>query len=152
MVYALDSHGAPPYNATIMKSLILASFFLTLPTFGLAAPSAEPTEQTEESIAIDVTLPVGGVYNFLLKGNPTTGYTWNATVTSGDAVRVETEVMEPKEEEDGPILCGAPSPTKVTFTAEKSGDSVIVLEYKRAWETGKPAAKTITCKVTVAAE
>lgn len=148
----LDSHGVPPYNATVMKSLILASLFLTSPVFGLAASPSEPTEQTEESLAIDVALPVGGVYNFLLNGNPTTGYTWNATVKSGDAVRVETEVMEPKEEEDGPILCGAPSPTKVIFTAEKPGDSVIVLEYKRVWETDKPAAKTITCKVTVTAE
>lgn len=135
-----------------MKSLILASLFLAPLAFGLVAPAEEPTEQTEESVAMAVTLPVGAVHTMILDGNPTTGYTWNATVKSGDAVRVETEVMAPTKEEVGVILCGAPSPTKVTFTAEKPGEAVIVLEYKRVWETDTPAAKTVTCKVTVAAE
>lgn len=135
-----------------MKSLILASLFLAPLTFGLVAPAEEPTEQTEESVAMAVTLPVGAVHTMILAGNPTTGYTWNATVKSGDAVRVETELMPPTKKQDGLIACGAPSPTKVVFTAEKVGEAVIVLEYKRVWETDTPAAKTVTCKVTVAAE
>ncbi len=135
-----------------MKSLILASLFLAPLAFGPAAASEQPTESAAESVTTAVTLPVGAAHTIILNGNPTTGYTWNAMVKSGDAVRVETEVMAPTKAEDGVILCGAPSPTKVTLTAEKPGEAVIVLEYKRVWETDKPAAKTITCKVMVAAE
>lgn len=135
-----------------MKSLILASFFLSPLAFGSAAPSGQPSESAAESVTTAVTLPVSAVHTLILNGNPTTGFTWNVASQSSDAVRVETEVMAPAKEEGGVIFCGTPSPTKVTFTAEKPGEAVIVLEYKRAWETDTPAAKSIICEVTVTAE
>lgn len=147
----LTAPREPNYNGTIMKSLLLASVFLS-PLAFVPVASAEPSACAAESVTTSVALPVGAVHTLLLNGNPTTGFTWNVASQSSDAVRVETEVMRPTKEKAQKILCGSPSPTQVTITAEKPGEAIIVLEYKRVWETGTPAAKTIICKVTVAAE
>lgn len=135
-----------------MKNLLLASLFLVLPTMAVEAPDEQPTEQTAETVSMAVSLPVGAVHTLLLNGNPTTGFMWKVASQSGDAVRVETGLMKPETQANGKVLCGAPTPTKVTLTAEKPGESVIVLEYRRAWETDRPAAQTLTCRVSVSAE
>lgn len=102
----------------------------------------------EEAAQEQITIHEGETVTRVLDGNPTTGYLWKAEQLPEDAaVKVETAIL-PAEKGKCP-LCGAPSPTQVTITAQKPGTATVVVHYARPWEKDTPPAQTVQYDITV---
>ena len=69
-----------------------------------------------------------------LKGNPSTGYTWEAVLSDENIVEVSKEVKYLGAEG----MVGAPSMFYFTVRSVSSGNTVLTLEYKRSWEEKVP--------------
>lgn len=123
----------------------------TILSFFLAATCAVAQETAPSEAPELITVRVGETVTVSLNGNPTTGYTWNlAEPMKEDAPVLVTMAYGPvpDEDEENPC-CGAPCPTLVKMTGVHAGAASFTLEYKRVWETDRPAWKTRTFVVTV---
>ena len=69
-----------------------------------------------------------------LKGNPSTGYTWEAVLSSENIVEVSKDVKYLGSEG----MVGAPSMFYFTVSSVSAGNTVLTLEYKRPWEEIAP--------------
>lgn len=69
-----------------------------------------------------------------LKGNPSTGYTWEAVLASENIVEISKDVKYLGAEG----MVGAPSMFYFTVSSLSSGNTVLTLEYKRPWEEKAP--------------
>lgn len=69
-----------------------------------------------------------------LKGNPSTGYTWEASLSSENVVEVSKDVKYLGAEG----MVGAPSMFYFTVSSVAYGNTVLTLEYKRPWEEKAP--------------
>ena len=121
----------------MMKHIIFAAL---VGTAVIIAPAAVAEHETLE-------LAVGETQTITLPGNPTTGYVWRVAECP-EVVQVNL-AFEPKAQESGPPLCGAPSATVVSLTGLKAGQGVVKLVYARPWEKGKAPADTRAYTVTV---
>ena len=65
-----------------------------------------------------------------LKGNPSTGFTWEAVLSSENVVEVSKDVKYLGEKG----MMGAPSMFYFTVSSLSAGNTVLTLEYKRPWE------------------
>lgn len=74
-----------------------------------------------------------------LKGNPSTGYTWEAVLSSENVVTVSKDVKYLGSEG----MVGAPSMFYFTVSSLSSGNTVLTLEYKRPWEEKEPLEKKV---------
>ena len=74
-----------------------------------------------------------------LKGNPSTGYTWEAVLSSENVVTVSKDVKYLGDEG----MVGAPSMFYFTVSSVSAGNTVLTLEYKRPWEEKEPLEKKI---------
>ncbi len=79
-----------------------------------------------------------------LRGNPTTGYTWQVEISDESIVSVGEEIQYLGE--DG--MTGAPSLFNYTLYSEKPGITDVIFEYRRPWES-KPADNIRHYEVTV---
>ena len=69
-----------------------------------------------------------------LKGNPSTGYTWEAVLSDENIVEVSKDVKYLGAKG----MVGAPSMFYFTVRSLSSGNTVLTLEYKRPWEEKSP--------------
>ena len=69
-----------------------------------------------------------------LKGNPSTGYTWEAVLSDENIVEVSKDVKYLGA--NG--MVGAPSMFYFTVRSVSTGNTVLTLEYKRPWEEKEP--------------
>ena len=69
-----------------------------------------------------------------LKGNPSTGYTWEAVLASENIVKISKDVKYLGA--NG--LVGAPSMFYFTVRSVSVGNTVLTLEYKRPWDEKVP--------------
>ena len=69
-----------------------------------------------------------------LKGNPSTGYTWEAVLSSENIVEVSKEVKYLGAKG----MVGAPYMFYFTLRSLSVGNTVLTLEYKRPWEEKAP--------------
>ena len=69
-----------------------------------------------------------------LKGNPSTGYTWEAVLSDENIVEVSKDVKYLGAKG----MVGAPSMFYFTVLSLSSGNTVLTLEYKRPWEEKSP--------------
>lgn len=105
--------------------------------------AAEPVQEK-------ITMHEGETVTRTLDGNPTTGYLWKAQEQPAESpVKVETALVHREQRDDEPPVCGAPSPTQVTITAQKPGTATVVLHYARPWEKDTPPAQTVQYDITV---
>ena len=74
-----------------------------------------------------------------LKGNPSTGYTWEAVLSSENIVEISKDVKYL----GGEGMVGAPSMFYFTVSSLSSGSTVLTLEYKRPWEEKEALEKKI---------
>ena len=72
-----------------------------------------------------------------LKGNPSTGYTWEAVLASENIVEISKNVN------GGEGMVGAPSMFYFTVSSVSAGNTVLTLEYKRSWEEKEPLEKKV---------
>ncbi|MEW6555680.1 MAG: protease inhibitor I42 family protein [Actinomycetota bacterium] len=110
---------------------------------------AEDTEEIEVEAGLDFAIA--------LVSNPSTGYSWRlAEPLDEDVVELVSSEFEKKsvesegegEGEEGEMV-GAPGEELWTFTAVAEGETEIVLEYVRPWETDEEPEETVTIKVNV---
>ena len=69
-----------------------------------------------------------------LKGNPSTGYTWEAVLSDENIVEVSKDVKYLGAKG----MVGAPSMFYFTVRSVLTGNTVLTLEYKRPWEEKEP--------------
>ena len=74
-----------------------------------------------------------------LKGNPSTGYTWEAVLSSENIVEVSKDVKYIGAKG----MVGAPSMFYFTVSSLASGSTILTLEYKRPWEGKEPLEKKV---------
>jgi inhibitor of cysteine peptidase len=95
-------------------------------------------------------LKLGEVMSITLESNPSTGYSWFATVSNPDVLSQmgEPEYIEPTQS-SSTMIVGAAGTETFMFQGTASGSAIITLDYKRGWETGVAPEKTITITVEV---
>ena len=74
-----------------------------------------------------------------LKGNPSTGYTWEAVLASENIVEISKDVQNLGAKG----MVEAPSMFYFTVSSLSSGNTVLTLEYKRPWEEKEPLEKKV---------
>ena len=79
-----------------------------------------------------------------LKGNPSTGYTWEAVLASENIVEISKDVKYLGSEG----MVGAPSMFYFTASSLSEGSTILTLEYKRPWE-GKESLEKKVYNITV---
>ena len=81
-----------------------------------------------------------------LPANPTTGYSWSAAVSGKDVVVNEGSAYRAPSS----AALGAGGEQILAFEARRAGKATITLSYRRPWEKGVKAARTVIVTVTVA--
>ena len=74
-----------------------------------------------------------------IKGNPSTGYTWEAVLSDENVVEVSKDVKYLGAKG----MVGAPSMFYFTVRSVLTGNTVLTLEYKRPWEEKAPLEKKV---------
>lgn len=92
-----------------------------------------------------LTVAPATVITVMLEGNPTTGYSWESSI-SDPAVLKQTNVAEFKPS-SGAI--GAGGTFTFQFQAQSAGKTDVTLLYRRSWETGVAPLKTYHVTVEV---
>ena len=90
-----------------------------------------------------ITVKKGSILKVKLRGNPTTGFTWNDS-TPADVIKLSGKIGH---QAGGPAL-GAPGMSTATYQAMNTGKTQIVLEYKRVFEN-KPPVNTVKINIVV---
>jgi len=98
---------------------------------------------TDNNTAINVT--TGEFLVVTLEGNPTTGYTWEATEPLDDLVLQQVGDIAFVPESN---LIGAGGVQIATFEVVGAGDATIKMVYHRPWETEVEPVDTFTLNVT----
>ena len=95
------------------------------------------------------TVKRGDTLAIHLDANPTTGYRWElARLAGSSVVQIGLPDYQPETAAGVPRV-GAPGHTTFRFRAMQSGTSSIELAYRRPWETGVAAAKTVRFEIAV---
>lgn len=99
--------------------------------------------ETANGTAVDVTK--GGIVGISLRENPTTGYLWNATLSSGLTLLNDTYTVDPHAEG----MVGVGGTHLWLVRADAAGDQTFSAISKRPWEntTGTEDTFTLTLKV-----
>jgi predicted secreted protein len=83
-------------------------------------------------------LTTGDTADVTLKGNPTTGYTWQYTIADESIIKLDGESSVTDSD-----LIGAGSTFTWNFKALKPGETKITFKYYRAWEGNENAQQTV---------
>jgi rhodanese-related sulfurtransferase/predicted secreted protein len=102
----------------------LKSLFLITLIFGAFFMSSCTSQKSFESDSVTIEL----------KGNPSTGYTWEAVLSDENIVEVSKDVKYLGSEG----MVGAPSMFYFTVRSLSEGNTILTLEYKRPWEEIAP--------------
>lgn len=108
-----------------------------------------PVRLTEADNGRAVTVKAGEDIQVVLSGNPTTGYSWTASV-SDDAVLAQQGEPVYAQGNTDPSIVGAGGTYTFTFKAAAEGQVTLEFEYARPFETG--VAPIQTCSITVTVE
>jgi predicted secreted protein len=94
------------------------------------------------------TLPVGGIGQVTLSGNPTTGYSWHYKLSDGSILTLASSDYAAQSR---PGLAGAGGTYVWNFKAVKAGNTSITFKYYRDWEgeSSATAENTAVYQVTV---
>lgn len=92
-----------------------------------------------------VTIKRGEEILVALAANPTTGYSWSASVAGNTVVAAEGSAYRAPASR----ALGAGGEQILAFEARRTGTATITLSYGRPWEKGVKAAQTVVITVTV---
>ncbi|MBO5482694.1 MAG: protease inhibitor I42 family protein [Spirochaetaceae bacterium] len=107
----------------------LKSLFLITLILGAVFMSSCTSQKSFKSDSITIEL----------KGNPSTGYTWEAVLASENIVEISKDVKYL----GGEGMVGAPSMFNFTVSSVSAGSTILTLEYKRPWEEKAPLEKKV---------
>jgi len=140
-------------KGTILSVIALGAMGLIL-IAGSAGCSSESKVQADSKTYGDkdngtaISLKVNGTFQIRLEANATTGYSWNpAKDTNFEILAMEASQYEPDSTDKE--IAGGGGYALFNFKALKKGQTDLVLEYQRTWETGVEPAKTFKISVTV---
>lgn len=122
---------------------LLAATLLVGEAFGPGQPVG--ASLTEHDSGATVTVDKGGQIFVELKGNPTTGYSWEATISNPDVLRT---AAAPTFKPIGDAL-GAGGTFYFWFEATAPGRTELTLNYRRSWETGVAPLKSFQVRIVV---
>jgi len=128
-----------------MKRPILA-LAIALAAFALPAVAQELSGNVYTDPATPISVAKGHDFLVALPSNPTTGYSWTASVSS--AV-VENEGSAYQTHPAAAGMMGSGGQQIFSFDGSAKGTATITFSYARPFEKGKPAAKTAVFHVTV---
>ncbi len=95
------------------------------------------------------TLKKGEVMSISLESNPSTGYSWYATIANTNVlVSMGEPVYQEPSAASTPVV-GAPGTQIFYFQAVEVGTTTITLDYKRGWETNVAPVQTVAFTVEV---
>lgn len=115
-----------------MKKIIIYSFIL-LSLTGCNKITKE-TNQKKESKNTTITL----------KGNETTGYTWNCT-EENHYLKIKSTYQEDKKTDEN--MTGVGGKYTITLTGLKAGKAELICQYKRDWEEEAEETRTYPIKI-----
>lgn len=131
---------------TLMLAVVLAASLIA----GCGSTKKQSDEKDKE-IGGKVTgeskdVKVGEEFTIELESNPTTGYEWKMTTRPDAAILGLTtdEFVAPQSS-----ATGAPGMHVFRFKALKAGNTNMVFQYARSWETEEPPAQTHDVSVAV---
>ena len=104
-----------------------------------------PVHLGESESGQAVVLSVGQELVVTLPSNPSTGYAWSFQSSSSGVLRAGDSEYVPTP----PVLPGSGGQERFTFTGAAEGRTTLRFEYRRAFETGVPAARVIEYAVVV---
>ena len=76
-------------------------------------------------------------FTISLAENPTTGFSWQYEIADSSMLALENDYYEADKQSGSSV--GKGGMRYLTFVCKKSGDSVIVLTYRRPWQGGETA-------------
>jgi len=122
------------FGLVIVGMLMAFTASVMLPSQGVTAPYG-PADNGKT-----ITLSEGSTFKIILNENPSTGYSWNTTVSSGLLVETSDYVRGGK-----PGLMGAGGTHEWAIKAIGKGEQQFTAVYKRPWEpvTGNETAYTL---------
>ena len=101
------------------------------------------------STAVDsqnmINASVGETFTITLRGNPTTGYSWDATEIPAEITLTEKHYEQDKTD---PMMVGVGGTFHFRFKAVKKADAAIHFEYRRPWEN-LPAVEVRSYRVRI---
>jgi inhibitor of cysteine peptidase len=93
-------------------------------------------------------LKIGEVLSVSLESNPSTGYSWFATI-SNPAVLVQMGEPQYQAPSSSTPIVGAAGTQIFFFQAAETGTATLTLDYLRSFESGVAPEKTVTITVEV---
>jgi inhibitor of cysteine peptidase len=139
-------HRAGQYAVVFMLLAALAAVAVT----GCASANAGggPLALGESDNGKSFTVNVGDTVTVVIPGNPTTGYSWAAALTSKDAALLQQQGDPTYVEGATGDVVGAGGTFTFTFRAAGAGQAALKLVYVRPWEPDAPA-QTYEVQVTI---
>jgi predicted secreted protein len=110
-------------------------------------PAAAGVTVVTDQTGGQVSLKVGAVLEVRLEANHTTGYSWIAAPVANPVLMRQGAAKYEEHPAGGKAGVGGVEVWR--FKAMKVGKQGLQFEYRRPWEKGAPAAKTVTYSVSV---
>ena len=110
----------------------------------LVGCASESLKLDEGNSGSDVTLRAGQTFTVSLKGNPTTGYTWEVVECDEQVLKLAGEDYTSSSDR-----IGAGGTQTFTFTSSKPGTTTLKLVYRRPWEKDAEPLRTFIANVRV---
>ncbi len=123
-------------------------------TLGVLTACSSHSTQTNADTATSIEIENGiisytpNLLTVSLDSNPTTGYTWKASV-EGDAVKLSHENFSSAENSNEEPIAGEGGVQSFEFTPTNAGISTLTFTYQREWEGAEKDATTLSINVTV---
>ncbi|WP_405132660.1 protease inhibitor I42 family protein [Nocardia sp. NBC_01388] len=117
-------------------------------TSSAADPAPAPVTVGKDADGKDIPLRVGQGLEVRLAANPTTGFAWQLAELDQNTVK-ENGGAEYQQDPSPGGMAGVGGQTTWKFTATAPGATHLLLEYRRSWEQGVPAAETFALNLTV---
>jgi inhibitor of cysteine peptidase len=98
---------------------------------------------TEADSGTTFTASPGAMFDIQLKGNYTTGYSWNIAACDKAVVQPGKAEYVPSQ----PQLAGSGGVQHYTFNIVGKGQTTLKITYHRVWEKDVPPAQTFTLQI-----
>lgn len=121
-------------------------FFPLILVLVMTACGPAKTRLTANDNGRQVEVKAGDLIVISLDGNPSTGYTWEASDLD---TAMFAQVGETEFKSDSPGLVGAGGTLTLTFEALRAGSATLTLIYHRPWETDVEPLDTFSITVVV---
>lgn len=144
------SRPSASFALLLLIVTVLAVLFALFIAGDRAPGSAAPSEVqlADRDNGGTVRLASGGTLIVALASNPSTGYAWAVSESSGPGLTLSGEPQYVPPGSTGPVV-GAAGTEVFRFVATGVGTQELVLEYRRSFEPGRPPASTFSVTVQV---